>query len=38
MLRLEAIRLEQGAFTLSGDIELEACKIHAIMGPSGAGK
>lgn len=38
MLKLEGIRLRQGEFTLTADLQVEPGQIVAVMGPSGGGK
>ncbi len=38
MLRLDAVRIDQGAFSLSADLAVAAGSCVAVMGPSGAGK
>ena len=38
MLKLEGIRLRQGEFTLTADLQVEPGQIVVVMGPSGGGK
>lgn len=38
MLKLEGVKLRQGDFTLTADLQVEPGQIIAVMGPSGGGK
>lgn len=38
MLELRGVKLQQGAFTLRADMQLDGAKRVAVIGPSGAGK